>query len=200
MEIDWKLEGTYFEACNCAVACPCVWLAPPTEGHCELLVGWRIERGHYRAVRLDDLNVVLACESPGHMRDGNWRAALYLDQRIDAAQEAALVDIFGGKAGGHPALLMSFVGEVRGVRKVPIVATEDGRRRSLRIPEVAELEIAAIDGIGGGDATVFNPPLCIAPSHPAVVARSSTYRYHDYGWNWEISDRNGYYSPFVYQP
>ncbi|MEK6736727.1 MAG: DUF1326 domain-containing protein, partial [Pseudomonadota bacterium] len=34
----WSLQGSYFEACNCETACPCVWLQPPSEGNCKLLV------------------------------------------------------------------------------------------------------------------------------------------------------------------
>ncbi len=28
---DWNLEGTYFEACNCDVVCPCLFLSDPTD-------------------------------------------------------------------------------------------------------------------------------------------------------------------------
>ena len=28
----WKLTGTYFEACICEAACPCVMMSPPTTG------------------------------------------------------------------------------------------------------------------------------------------------------------------------
>ncbi|HTD44099.1 MAG TPA: DUF1326 domain-containing protein [Bryobacteraceae bacterium] len=34
----WKLKGTYFEICNCAVACPCVMISAPTDGECTVLV------------------------------------------------------------------------------------------------------------------------------------------------------------------
>ena len=37
----WKLEGTYFESCNCDLACPCVFLSAPTEEECTVLVDWR---------------------------------------------------------------------------------------------------------------------------------------------------------------
>jgi hypothetical protein len=32
-----------------------------------------------------------------------------------------------------------------------------------------------------------------------VLSKSSRYRYNDYGHSVDISDRNGYYSPFAYQ-
>ena len=34
MSQKWNVAGTYFEACNCNVACPYVFLSPPTEGEC----------------------------------------------------------------------------------------------------------------------------------------------------------------------
>lgn len=29
MTTEWKVSGTYFEACNCDVACPCVFTSAP---------------------------------------------------------------------------------------------------------------------------------------------------------------------------
>ena len=66
MAEQWKLDGAYFEACNCATACPCVLLSPPTEGECTALVAWHIDEGNFGDVDLDGLNVSLAVHSPGH--------------------------------------------------------------------------------------------------------------------------------------
>ncbi len=197
---DWNLQGGYFEACNCETACPCVWLQAPSEGNCKLLVAWHIDTGHLNGEKLDDLNVVLACFSPGHMKDGNWQAALYVDERASDAQFDAITQIFAGKQGGHPAMLMSFVTEVWGIKKVKIDYQEQGNKRQLTIPEIAQVNIESIQGIKGGEATVSNPPLCVVPSHPSVVAKSSKYEYHDYDKSWEFTERNGYYSAFTYQP
>jgi len=198
--IDWRLQGRYFETCNCEVACPCVWLQPASEGECKLLAAWHIDNGYCAEVGLDGLNVALACYAKGNMIDGGWQAALYLDLRADASQTQALTTIFTGRAGGHPGVLAALIGEVWGVRKVVIDYRERGDSRSLHIPGVAEAEIQSIRGITGGDATIANPPLCVVPSHPAVVAKSARYRYRDYGQDWEFSARNGYHSAFVYQP
>jgi hypothetical protein len=134
------------------------------------------------------------------MKDGNWQASLYVDERADDQQFDAITQIFAGKQGGHPAILMSFVSEVLGVKKVRIDFQAQGNKRQLRIPDIAQAEIESIQGIKGGDATIENPPLCVVTSHPAVVARSKKYQYQDYDKAWEFSDRNGYYSPFIYQP
>ena len=47
MATSWSLSGDYFDSCNCAAACPCVFLSPPTTGECKALVAWHIERGTY---------------------------------------------------------------------------------------------------------------------------------------------------------
>ncbi len=199
-QVDWRLEGRYFETCNCETACPCIWLAEPSEGQCKLLVAWHIETGHYQAVGLDDLNVALACFAPGNMIEGGWQAALYLDQRASPKQTEALQTIFSGQAGGHLAMLMQLVEGVWGIRQVEIDYHDDDRAPRLRIPGIAEAAIESIPGIAGGDSRIENPPLCVVPSHPSVVARAKHYRYHDHGQDWEFSGRNGFHSPFVYQP
>jgi hypothetical protein len=87
----WSLKGTYFETCNCEVACPCVFLSPPTTGECTVLVGWHIEEGRYASVALDGLNVALAVHAPGHMATTKWKAALYFDDRASEGQKNALL-------------------------------------------------------------------------------------------------------------
>jgi hypothetical protein len=195
----WQLTGTYFESCNCSVACPCVFLSPPTEGECTVLIAWHVDQGKDGDVALDGLNVAMAVHCPGHMLHTKWRAALYLDERADQAQKDALTRIFAGQAGGHPALMASFVGDVLGAATTAIDYRAEGKRRSLSVPQIATTEIEAIEGQAGGEATISGHPLCVAPGFPAVVARSKQLRYTDHGMSWTISDRNGFYSPFAYQ-
>ena len=51
----------------------------------------------------------------------------------------------------------------------------------------------------GADVTVTGHPLAIAPGYAATVAKSKKLSYHDYGLQWEISEKNGFFSPFAYQ-
>lgn len=197
---DWRLQGRYFETCNCASACPCVWLQSPTEGDCKLLVAWHIDSGYLEGTRLDGLNVALACHAPGHMMQGDWRAALYIDQAADDTQTEALIQLFSGQASGHLSVLMGFVGTVWGIKRVEIDYQEQDDTRRLLIPGIAAAEIQSIQGIRGGEALIGNPPLCVVASHPAVVAKSRHYHYQDYGQTWEFSERNGYHSAFEYRP
>ncbi|HTD44100.1 MAG TPA: DUF1326 domain-containing protein [Bryobacteraceae bacterium] len=96
-----------------------------------------------------------------------------MDERADTGQREALTIIFGGQAGGYPAVLCSIVGQVLGVKAVPIEYRAAGKRRSISIPTLAAAEIEALRG--QGDAEV-----------PLPITR-------------EISGKNGFYSPFEYQ-
>jgi hypothetical protein len=200
MSENWKLEGTYFESCNCEVACPCVFLNSPTEEECTVIVGWHIKNGKYEGISLNDLNVAIAVNSPGHMAQVKWNAALYFDNKASEEQKTALTQIFTGQVGGHPARLVSHVGNVLGLKTVPIQYNENGKHRSLKISNLADIEIEAIEGQGGAEVTIENHPLCIAPGYPAVVAKSKKLNFKDYNLDLEISGKNGFYSSFTYQP
>lgn len=195
----WNVSGSYFEACNCETACPCVFLSPPTTGECTVLVGWHIDDGDHDGTDLGGLNVVLAAFVPGHMIETEWRAALYLDNRASAEQAESLGAIFSGAGGGHPAVLGAHIGEVLGVASAPISFDLDGDSRALRVGEVADVKVTAMAGQGGAPVTVANHPLCVSPGHDAVAARSDHLRFTDHGYEWELSGRNGFFSPFTYQ-
>lgn len=194
----WKLSGTYFETCNCEAACPCVFLSPPTEGDCTALVAWHIERGRYGDVPLDGLNVALAVYAPGTMVQTKWTAAAYTDDEADTDQENALHAIFGGKAGGHPAVLSSFIDTMLGAKRVPMQFRSNGKQTSLVIPAIVDANIELIEGQGGAPISIAGHPLAIAPGEAAQVARSTHFRLTDYDWAWELSGRNGFVSPFSY--
>jgi hypothetical protein len=198
MNQSWTLSGTYFEACNCGVPCPCIFKSPPTDGTCTVMIGWHIERGHLGDTSLDGLNVIHMVDVPGLMVDGGWRLARYIDGRGDAAQGDALSAIFSGAAGGALALARDLVAEDLGERRVAIDYRIDGPSLSLSIADVATLEMTDIDGKEDGPVTIVNSPMGVISNAAKVVSRSSVLTYRDFGMAWEISDKNGYHSPFDY--
>lgn len=199
MAESWKVSGTYFETCNCAAACPCVFLSAPTEGSCTALVAWHVDKGTLGKVSLNGLNAALLAHSPGHMQQGKWKVALYIDDKANPEQQKALGGIFSGQAGGHLAALGPLIGEVLGVKPVSIEYKADGKKRSLRIPKIADAEIEALEGQGGALVTVENHPFTPVPGHPAVVSTSKRMSFNDHGISVDISGKNGFYSPFAYQ-
>lgn len=198
MSKEWNINGEYLESCSCKGACPCVYLGAPTEGDCTALVGWHIESGHYGDVALGGLNVAVALNSPGPMAEGNWKVVMYLDQNADGAQQEALGTIFGGKAGGHPAMLASLIGEVLGVESMPIEFKVEQGRRQLKLGQSAQTDLYAIEGQDGQEVTIDNHPLAVAPGETLVVASSKSLRHQAHGINLDLSERTAFYSPFKY--
>jgi hypothetical protein len=194
----WKIDGTYFEACNCDIACPCTFLSAPTEGECKAVVGWHIDNGNIENISLSGLNVALVIYSPGPMLQEKWRVALYIDNTASEEQKDALTKIYTGQIGGHLANLTPFIGEVLGIKSVPIEYEAKGKRRKLKVADLGEAEIEALPVEGGGDVLITNAPLGVAPGTPLVVAKSEKVKYKDYGLEWELSGKNGFYASFTY--
>jgi hypothetical protein len=199
MSTSWKVSGSYFEACNCDLACPCIFLSSPTSGECTVLLAWHIDEGLFGEINLDGLNAVLAAHSPGHMLETKWKVALYLDERANKDQQDALTKIFSGQAGGHLAGLAPLIGEVLGIKAASIEYRAEGKLRSLRLGDVADAEIEGLPGQDGGDVTVANAPLVPVPAVPLAVAKSKRVRFSDYGLNLEVSNKNGFFARFAYQ-
>ncbi len=127
-----------------------------------------------------------------------WNVAMYIDEKANEAQQGAIGQVFGGQAGGHFELMSGLMGKVLGVRTVPIEYTADGKKRSLRIPNVTDFDIEGIEGAGGEPVTISNNPFGIVPGVPPVIARTGKATFKDHGLDWDFSGTNGYYSDFSY--
>src|SRR5581483_2653527 len=187
--------------CNCAVVCPCLFStdAPftsrPTEDACEVAFGFHIDQGRYGDARLDGLNVAMIVRTPGPMAEGNADAALYLDERADDAQRAALQAIFTGQAGGVMGVLAPLVGNVLGVKTAPMTWTSEGTRRAFEIPNVMHLAVKAVPSVMGADkAIVAANAHPFAPDGVAMAVGEDGSGWADYGMRWDNSGRNGHYA------
>jgi hypothetical protein len=190
---NWELKGDYFEACNCEVTCPCIFLSPPTESDCTVFLAWHVNQGKFGDTKLDGLTVAMAAYSPGHMQKVKWKAALYLDSAANKEQSDALGQIFGGKFGGTPAALAPFIGQLLGVNSLPIKYEVSGNKHSLSIPKVAEIEVEDVTGPDGSKSSIQNAPFA-APL--VYVAKSKKLTYTDHGMSWEVTDKNSFHSPY----
>lgn len=193
----WQLSGDYFENCNCTLLCPCVLSklqATPTEGHCDVPLAFHIDRGQFGQTRLDGLNVVLVMYTPGAMIEGNWSAAVYIDERANEEQREALGAIFGGSAGGPLGAFATLTTTNLGVKFVPIHYSADGMKRQVAIPDVLEMNI---EGVAG--AKRDEPAYLDNVSHPAntrlATAKGTHTTFKDHGWSWDNTGKNGHYAP-----
>ena len=196
----WKIDGDYFEACNCDTICACLVQNPPPHGRCDAALAFHINAGSYGQTSLKGQNavIVVSFPGPGKMLDGNWTAALYVDDKASTDQREGLSSIFSGQAGGPMQLVSGLISNFLGVKTAPIAFTMDGNKRRLTIPDVLEIDIEALTGQDG------NEPLWVTnAAHPVSsklsLARSNAYRYTDHNLAWDVSDTNGHFAPFSWQ-
>ena len=108
---NWHITGDWFDNCSCAVACPCTFAQAPDNGFCESVLFWHIRQGHYGDINLDGLSFV---------RVGRWEGDLWAGKAKGSAGIfiEVLPRIFGGQAGGFPALVAALFAEGRQLRGV----------------------------------------------------------------------------------
>jgi hypothetical protein len=117
---DWHIVGDWFDNCSCAVACLCTFAQAPDNGFCESVLFWHIRSGHYGAINLDGLSFVRLGRWEGDLWAGKVKgtAGIFIDEQAEERQAEVLPLIFGGHAGGFPALIASLFAEGRQVRGV----------------------------------------------------------------------------------
>ncbi|MGH2376821.1 MAG: DUF1326 domain-containing protein [bacterium] len=201
MATKWHIHGEIIDTCNCEVICPCTVDAPATYGKCLGAVTWSIDDGRYGPVELTGLTVILAIYAPGpKFYDGNWRVAMYGDERATSQQRDALQTIFLGRAGGFFGRWRQFTAEVVGLRWVPIEVERRGQRRAVRIRDVLDIEAEAIAGREPGSfAELVNPPFWKGAPFPAKLGRSTQFRYGDFDLKWEAPGKACSFSECRYE-
>ena len=99
--MSWHVSGSYLESCNCEAICPCrridgVMGGRSTYGVCLGALSWLVDDGAADGVELTGLGVVLATSYSDDEEGSPWSFVLYVDERGDDAQRAALEAIFTG--------------------------------------------------------------------------------------------------------
>lgn len=194
----FKVEGDYFESCNCDVSCNCVFQGLATQDHCDVAIGWHVTKGRHNDTDLAGLNAVMVVRTGKNMLEGGWKVALYIDERSSDAQFTALASVFSGQAGGHLAALGPLVGSVEGVTKAAITFQNDGKKRRLKIPGVLEGDIEEMTGGDGRTAPVLSNLPFGALTQPVRQGKSGNIRYNGH-WNAEMSKTNAFIAEFAYE-
>lgn len=192
----WSIEGEYFESCNCELLCPCLLShaqVSPTEGHCDVVLATHIARGTCGGVDLSGLNAVQALTTPGPMAQGNGTLAVYVDNRANEAQRAALEAIFTGKAGGPPSLLTGMIVHRLPTKSAAISFSSDGKVYKLSMAGISDVMVEGVTG--AGNQVVWLDNVAHPFSSRLAAAKGTSSRYKDHSLSFENSGRNGHFSP-----
>ncbi len=194
----FSVKGDYFETCSCDVSCPCIWLGPATKDACDVLLAWHVTDGQKDGVDVSGLNAVMAVHTPKRMTDGNWKVALYLDDRATPEQSEALGAVFSGGAGGHLAALGPLIAEVAGVAPASISFSRSGGSLKATVGDLLSMESQEMVGMDGSTPPVITNPLLGAVAQPLTQAKAGAVRYHDH-WHAEFSATNSFVTDFAYE-
>ena len=192
---NWRIEGDYFESCNCELLCPCLLShaqARPTEGHCDVVLAIRVKQGNYGTVDISGLNALQAMMTPGPMAKGNGTFAVYVDSRANDAQRIALEAIFTGNAGGPPSLFGPMIATRLPTKTAQIDFKSDGKTWQVSIPGITDVTVEGVTGAGSQNVWLDNVGHPFSQRLAAAKATSSHYK--DHALAFENSGRNGHFS------
>jgi hypothetical protein len=197
----YHLEGRLLEVCNCRVLCPC-WIGEdPDYGTCDTIVAWHFDKGQVNGVDVAGHTVALIAHVPGNILQGNWKAAVYLDDKVSPKQEQALLDVYTGKLGGPVGELVKLVGEVVSVEKVPVTFDVEGGKGTIKLGSAGYAELEPYLSASGKTTTLADTVFSTVPGAPVFVGKSPSYRAKNQklGIDVDLKGHNALQSTFVFE-
>ena len=174
--MSYHLEGRLLEVCNCNVLCPC-WIGEdPDNGTCDTIVAWRIDKGTVDGVDVGGNTIAAVAHVPGNILQGNWTAAIFVDDKASPAQEKALLKVYTGEAGGPVADLAKLIGKVVSVERAPITFAVNEGRGTLAIGSDYYAELDSYKGATGGQTVLQDTIFSTVPGAPVFVGKAPRYR------------------------
>ena len=197
---DWQIAGSYFEVCNCEAICPCRRQdgregGQPTYETCDFALSWWVEKGNWGDTSLDGLTTVMVGSYVDKPAWKPWDVALLVDERASPAAQAALADIFLGRAGGTP--MANFTGAIGTVRSVrPAAIRLDHRKGQERIDVGPAVAVEAADA-----ASADGEVSCGIPGHdrPGTEVNASLLAVDESGFQFRYSGVCGFTTKYDYR-
>jgi hypothetical protein len=188
---EWRVRGSYFEACNCDAICPCRSVhgrpgGASSYGECFGAVSWYVEDGYADGIELSHLQTVLSIRYFDNVAPSTpWEVVLYVDAHASDDQRDAVAAIFLGRAGGRVAELYGpAIGEVHGVRPATISLEHCAPRK--RIDVIGYLTVCA-----EGEASHPGDVQCGIPGfdHPGTELHGDLLLSTDPALRWAVRGR-----------
>lgn len=196
----WQLAGTYFENCNCDMVCPCTTSGlsmPADQERCRLVLVFHVERGEVDGVDVSGKTVVVLADTPALMSEGNWRVGVVMDASASPEQAQKLGAVFSGQMGGPMALLSPLIGEVLGMETAPVEYTDDGRRHSVKVGDLMDIEVEDFVAPGNPGGEVERLTGMFHPANSTLtIAKATRSRVEAFGFSFSHEGKNGHSAPF----
>jgi hypothetical protein len=198
----WNLTGTYFENCSCDMVCPCTTSAfsmPADQDRCQVVLAFHVENGAVDGVDVSGKSVVVVADTPALMADGNWRVGVVMDATASPEQAEKLGAVFGGQAGGPMAALAPLISEMMGIESAPIDYVDDGRRHSIQVGDLIDIEIEDFVAPGNPSGEVEHLTGMFHPANSTLtIAKATRSRVDVFGLSFANNGLNGHSAPFTW--
>ncbi len=196
----YAIEGKLLEACSCAAVCPCWVGEDPDGGKCDGLIAYHYDRGEINGVDVAGLTLALGVHIPGNVLKGNWRVAVFVDERATPHQRDVILAAHTGKLGGPLADLAPLIGEVLGVYDALIEFKMIEGRGSIRIGDAIVGEMQPLTDLQGRPTTLVDSVFSTVPGSPAYVGKAPTLRANipQHRIQWQFSGRNAVLGSFKF--
>lgn len=196
----WNLEGTYFENCSCDMVCPCTTSGltmPADQDRCRVVLAFHVDRGQVDGVDVSDNSVVILADTPPVMAEGDWRVGVVMDASASPEQAEKLGAVFGGQAGGPMGALSPLIGEFLGMESAPIDFHDDGRRHSVKVGELIDIEIEDFVAPRNPRGEVEHLTGMFHPANSTLtIAKANRSRVNAFGLSFDNVGKNGHSAPF----
>lgn len=194
----WKVEGTYFENCNCDWVCPCTvtsFASPATQDRCHVVLNYHVRHGEIDGVDVSGHSVSIIADAPAKMLDGNWNVGLIIDDKASKEQADKLAGVFSGQMGGPMANIAPLIGKVMGIERMPIDYGDDGHRHHVRIGGDIAIEVEDYVPEGFSEPTrlsgVFHPS-----NTTVAIARPTSSRIKAFGMEFKNAGKSAFSAPY----
>jgi hypothetical protein len=199
--IEWAISGTYLEACNCEVICPCRRIAGraggrSTYGTCQGALSWAVLDGRAGDLDLSGLGAVLVLSYDDDEPGSPWTYFLYVDERGSERQREALALILTGELGGTAKRQFPWAfkeSHPLGWRAAPIEIEHSSRRGWFRAGEQVTLRV-------GDPVAEQEPVTCVIAGHhrSGVELHADLLRVEEGPLRFDVTGRCAYRATFSY--
>jgi hypothetical protein len=136
----WRIKAKYYEACNCALGCPCNMNGFPTHGKCEGSITFHVVEGEKDGVDLRGAKVASSVKWPGAIHEGNGKLIVFIDAAEN--QRDPLVAILTAQDPGLPwEILAATVSEIHGPFFETIEIEDKGTDSHVRVGDKLEVQM-----------------------------------------------------------
>ncbi len=136
----WNIKAKYYEACNCALGCPCNMNGFPTHGFCEGNIGFQVVEGERDGVDLAGVKVASSVKWPGAIHEGNGEMAVFIDASEE--QRDSVVAILTAADPGLPwEILAATISEIHGPFFQPVHIDDAGTASHVSVPGKLEIQM-----------------------------------------------------------